>query len=227
MGESARKIYHLKEDVAEAADKAEKGEVAAEPETYADVLKRQIDPRLDRLFNKNVRCPYCKAKILKYTTTCARCGIHKQQLIDASNKSAKEMKKQKSGGKIFMTRNRPDDISFTKMALLLLVGLFGAHNFYVGRKMRGFLMLAFLAIGMIFVFIFPISAQAADGTMGMHPTRKSFEQAMGGMPFPTDFLIAAAVIMWAFDAIAIIFGFYKYPIRLGEKEVKPIDKEKK
>jgi hypothetical protein len=165
-----------------------------------------IDPRLDHLYNRNVRCPYCHAKILKYTTTCPRCGVHKKQIFDASNARAKQMQKEKTGGKIFLTRRRPDDVSFTKMAFLILpLGLFGAHWFYIGRRYRAWFMLVATIIGLSGIFI-PESVR--DIFMGFY------------LPFPTDAFLLASILMWAYDTFAVVFGFFKYPIRLGEQNEK-------
>ena len=174
-----------------------------------------VDEKLDRLYNKNVRCPYCRARIHKYTTTCERCGITKKQILNASNARAKEIKKQKTGGKIVFTRNRPSDVSFTRLVLCLLLGLFGVHNFYVGRKIRGWVMLGGILIVIASFFIFPASR---DGEL--HPVNALFVD--NGMESPFFLLGAAVFVMWAYDMFSIVFGFYKYPVRLGEKTEKDI-----
>ena len=165
-----------------------------------------IDPRLDYLYNKNVRCPYCHARILKYTTTCTRCGIHKKQIFEASNVRAKEIIKAKTGEKIFMMRRRPDDVSFTRMIIMLIGGLFGAHCFYVGRRIRGWFFVICTIIGLMSVFI--VGPFVPDSVM------KIFTDV--SMPFPTDFFFAASFVCWAYDFVAVVFGFFKYPVRLGE-----------
>jgi len=86
------------------------------------------------------------------------------------------------------------------MALLLIPGIFGTYNFYVGRKIRGWIMLGGMIIGMVGFFFFSWRAAFEDW----------------GWPYPPDFGIVLAFILWAYDAFAIVFGFYKYPIRLGE-----------
>ena len=170
------------------------------------MVREKIDPELDYLYNKNVRCPYCHAKILKYTTTCRRCGIHKRQIFEASNVRAKEIMKERSGAKIFMTRRKPSDVSFTRMAMLLIVGLFGAHCFYVGRKIRAWFFVICTTLGLICVII--VGAFVPQSAIEVF-TNKS-------IPFPTDFLIVASLACWAYDIFAVVFGFFKYPIRLGE-----------
>jgi len=117
--------------------------------------------------------------------------------------------KEKSGKKIFMVRHRPNDVSFVRMCMLLIPGLWGAHCFYVGRKVRGFIMLAFMLVS-ILSFITPL--------------REPFMEMVGDLnlvgevpvPFPTDLFFLAAFFMWAYDVVAVVFGFFKYPARLGD-----------
>ncbi|MDR0462358.1 MAG: hypothetical protein LBG88_03455 [Christensenellaceae bacterium] len=174
-------------------------------------IREEIDPYLDRLYNSNVRCPYCRVKILKYTTTCPRCGIHKKQIFDASNLEAKKILKDKTGQKIFKIRRRPDDVSFTRMSMLsLLAGFSGAHCFHVGRNIRGWAIVICSILGVVSIFA-PMAWRAPFETM------KLYDQI--NMLFPTDFFFVAALGMWGYDFVSIVFGFFKYPVRLGEKAV--------
>ena len=117
------------------------------------------------------------------------------------------MQKEKTGGKIFKTRHRPDDVSFTRMIILCIFGgLFGAHSFYVGRKIRGLISIGCIIAGIIVMIIFPISTDSTKG----HPWREDIQ------PFPFDAFIVFAFVLWAVDILAIVIGRYKYPIRLGE-----------
>jgi len=200
-----RKTYDLKAD----------DEELKKP--VSPVYRVEIDPRLDMLYNRNVRCPYCRAKIHKYTTTCTRCGVTKKQISEASNKRAKEIQKEKKGGKLFKTKHRPTDVSFAKVALLcLLLGLFGAHSLYVGRKIRGFISLGCTLLSFILFIVFPIKT-GNDGKMEMHPVHTLLGE---GVPSLVALPVAVAFVLWAFDAFAVVLGFYKYPIRLGEAENK-------
>ena len=163
-----------------------------------------VDGRLDKLYNSRIRCPYCKTVIPKYDVKCANCGLTKKQITEASNIRAKEVRKTKSGEKILMTKTKPDDVSFTKMIIWLLLGIFGAHNFYVGRKIRGWIMVGFMVTFIAFCIILPINPD------NMHPWR----QAFSGSVFPTDLLGAAAFFVWVYDAFGVVFGFYKYPVKI-------------
>ena len=179
--------------------------------------QRQIvDERLDSFYVKNIRCPYCGARIEKFTGACRRCGVTKSQIANASNKKAKQIMKQKSGEKIVRTRYRPRDVTFTSMLLCLLVGFFGVHAFYSGRKIRGWIILSSFILFIIFGLIFFIGTPGQNFT-NMHPWRRQFD--MRGQPFPTDFIVLIAIGTWVVDFFGVVFGLYKYPVRLADAKV--------
>ena len=172
--------------------------------------KRKHDPALDRLIARNIRCPYCSALIAKFTTDCAQCGITKQQIARASNVEAKKIIKSRGRekGKVLLSRHRPEDLKFAKFLLLLVfLGMFGAHNFYCGRRIRGHIMLWFMVPPSIWALFW------MD-----HPWRLFFETS--GMPFPldafpTDYLVVVAIIMWLVDWFSVVISNrYKYPVRI-------------
>lgn len=173
--------------------------------------RKQLDPRLEHLYLSNMRCPYCKNLINKGELSCTRCGVHKEQIFNASNERAKEIMRKKTGEKIFMTRTRPHDVSFTKMLLFGLLGAFGVHNFIVGRKKRGWFIVIAWIVFLTFLFIFPYGTPA-NNYQDIHPIRENFKNSL----FPTDFLIAVVLIIWAVDIFGIVLGFFKYPVRLGD-----------
>ena len=204
--------------------------------------ERQVfDSRVDRLYMKKVKCPYCGARIKPMQTTCDQCGVHKMQIANASNKKAKQMMKDGEEGKVIMLKRRPDDVSISRLSMWLLLGLFGAHCFYVGRKIRGFIILGLISLCFISVIVFPMGQMGTvqDGEpevvideetgepyteepdyieemVGTHPWREACYDL--GWPMPTDFLGLGAFVIWAVDCFAIVFGWFKYPVRLGSKE---------
>jgi hypothetical protein len=119
--------------------------------------------------------------------------------------------KEKSGKKIFLTRRRPNDVSYTRMLLYSLIGFTGLHCFHVGRRVRGWFMVCCSVIGFLTLFV-------------PKAWRDYFMQykLFGDVPtgFPTDYVFLLGVIIWAFDVLAIAVGIFKYPIRLGEGNVK-------
>lgn len=185
------------------------------------VLEQTYDRQLDKLYTSTVRCPYCKNKIQKLQTVCSRCGLHKIQIAYASNKRAKAMMKNDEAGKIIKMRRRPNDVPMWQLACRLIIGIFGVHNFYTGRRIRGWIMLGCMILFIIeATFIFPPGkAVPVDGGgiewVGMHPWRSNNVFLMGTL-LPFDFLGVIPMILWLSDSLGIIFGWYKYPVRLGE-----------
>ena len=187
--------------------------------------QRQVyDPKLDRLFMKTVKCPYCRFKIRSMQSTCEQCGLSKIQIARASNKKAKQMMKEGDKGKIVMVNRRPDDLKVSSFIMSLVTGIFGSHCFYVGRKKRGFIMLGLLVAYVVFsIIVFPMGTwEAGSGFVGMHPWR---EAAMQFGAFPTDFFGLAVFMMWFFDIVRVAFGWFKYPVRLGEHPNKKKEEE--
>lgn len=166
-------------------------------------LEQQYCPRLDRLYTSAVKCPYCKNKIQKLQTTCSKCGLNKIQIAYASNKKAKQMMKAGERGKIVMMRRKPTDVKMWQMAWRLIFGIFGVHNFYVGRKIRGWVMLGFMVA-------FIVTAIGVPLALGIEI------QELGEAAQPIAFLSTPPLVMWIADAFGIVFGWYKYPVRLGE-----------
>lgn len=168
----------------------------------------EVDNYLDYLHNKNIHCPYCRGKIRKFTTVCPRCGVTKRQIYDASNLRAQQIMREKTGEKIFLSRRKPNDVSFTAMSWRLVFGLFGTHRFYVGRRISGWFMLTCALVSLVCFAFVPNSWRDYFNSIilfGEH-----------GLFFPTDFMLVIAFAMWAYDTIAVVMNFFAYPIRLGE-----------
>jgi len=171
------------------------------------VLEQKYDPRLDKLYTSNVKCPYCKKRIPKLQTTCDQCGLNKIQIAYASNARAKQMMKSGERGKIVMMRRRPSDLILSSLCLRLVLGIFGWHNFYTGRKIRGWIMLGcMLAFILWFILQNNIPAMAEHPLWGMD----------SGEASPLIFLSTISLVLWISDIFGIMFGWYKYPVRLGE-----------
>ncbi|MCL2755769.1 MAG: TM2 domain-containing protein [Firmicutes bacterium] len=171
-----------------------------------------VDEKLDKLYVKNVRCPYCRALIPKFTTTCVQCGVTKEQISAASHQEAKQILEGKAQGKVIMSKRRPDDLQFGRFVIILIFfGMFGAHNFYVGRKIRGWIMLCSMLLLIASFFIFNVGT-AAENFQDMHPWRRTFR----GVWFPFDAPGIIAIIVWFFDWFAVVvFHQFKYPVRLS------------
>ncbi|MCL2586623.1 MAG: TM2 domain-containing protein [Firmicutes bacterium] len=174
-----------------------------------------VDPRLDRAYSRNIRCPYCKALIAKWTTTCVQCGITKEEIVYASHQDAKAVINKAEKGKVLWTKTIPVDLNFRKfMLLLIFLGVFGAHNFYVGRKVRGWIILCSTLL-LIFSSLFFYHPNFDLGTPG-HPWREAFP---GSVIFPFDMPGIIAIVVWFVDWFAaVVFSSFKYPIRIKGKD---------
>lgn len=171
-------------------------------------MEEQKYDKLDILYNSSVRCPYCHMRIRKYTNTCPRCGIQKQQVFYASNQKAQLAMKNHTGEKVFLTMRRPNDVSFTGMILCLVFGgWFGLHCFRVGRWIRGTSIAILFAGGVI---VSSILVKVNPDLIHNSPTSKF----LGMFPTLWCFVIGASLILY--DVAAIVFAFFKYPVRLGE-----------
>jgi len=145
--------------------------------------------------------------------------VTKEQIFESSNKRAKEIMKSRTGEKIIKTSRRPNDVKFLTMCLLLIPGIFGVHNFYVGRKVRAWLMLSIFIVGLALALYFTPGTMA-NSFEDIHVARQFFLDHSPIPIFPTEMLIIAAILMWICDIVAIILGWYKYPVRLGESAKK-------
>jgi len=184
-----------------------------------EVLDQQYNRRLDKLYTSAVRCPYCKKRIQKLQTVCSQCGLHKVQIAYASNKRARDIIKNREVGKVVKMRRRPTDVNMKHVAFLLFIGVFGAHNFYTGRRIRGWIMFGCITLFIVQALIFPFGRpiELEEGVIsyvGMHPWREASIE--WGAPFPLDFFGLVAMLLWFSDILGIIIGWYKYPVRLGE-----------
>jgi len=173
--------------------------------------------KLQYFYSRNIKCPYCKNWIRKFVAKCDRCGVTKEQIADASNQEAKQIKKGKRQGKIVYTRRRPDDVSLPKLLLLtIFLGVFGAHCFYVGRRLRGWLMLGSFLLLIAAFIIFP----TGTGDVPMHAWREPFQAARYFRWFPLDAPGFIVVMIWLVDWVAILIDRFKFPVRLADSKHK-------
>ena len=190
--------------------------------------RKAPNDKLERLYSKNVRCPYCRMMIPKYVVICEQCGVTKEQIAQASNRDAKEIIKGRGTGKVVMTKTRPDDIDFVKLILItMFFGMFGGHCFYVGRRIRGMIMLGSMLLFILSAIIFPMGTPA-NMMQDMSPTRRIFVDA--GFWFPMDVPGLLVLALWFADWFAIVvFNSFRYPVRLAniEKNTKKQKKRKR
>lgn len=149
-----------------------------------------------------MRCPKCYGRINKLSNVCTKCGFKANNLSKASNKKAKELKRQGDGDLCIETEVLPSDVSKRKLLLLsIFLGLFGAHYFYVGKMFRGLINLVFT----IFMLTFSILV-----TIGIR----------GGVLEYIEFFVAFGFVIVLICAIADIFNIirnkFKVPVYIEE-----------
>lgn len=83
-------------------------------------------------------CPKCYAKIAKGKNRCDSCGFNLNELKDASNKQAKMALKTVYRDDVVYTSQLPADVSKKRLLLFVIfLGIFGVHQFYVGKILSG------------------------------------------------------------------------------------------
>jgi len=153
-------------------------------------------------------------------------------MLKASNVEAKEILVGRKQGIVTWTKRRPNDVRTVKFLLhLMLLGIFGAHNFVIGRKRRGWIILTFMLIYIASIFIFPPRYDLAGeaGVSWRFAWRNEF--ASWGWIWPLDVFGLIALGVWFVDWFAIVvFQNYKYPVHIPppvKEEEKPKEPEKR
>lgn len=165
------------------------------------------DDRLDALYMREMRCPYCQTKIMRGTAKCKNCGLTKEQIYYAKLKTP-----YKPSNRTLMSKVRPAELPLWKMVLGSVFGVFGVHNYIAKRYVRGAIMLL-LTIGYIVsLILFP----PAFGDGQPNQIRYAFESKT--YLFPGDMLGIVVLGMWVWDFFAILFRQYKYPVQIEISE---------
>ena len=168
-----------------------------------DVFKQRVkaDERLDALFMREMRCPYCRTRMPKGTSKCKNCGLTKEQIY-----YAKLTAPFKSGQNVLMSKVRPAELPFWKMGLSSIFGFFGIHCFVAKRYLRGAVILLLMVAYIVSLFIFP----PTFGDEAPNAFRYMFESKT--YLFPGDLMGIVALGMWIWDFFAIFFNQFKYPV---------------
>ena len=161
----------------------------------------QSDERLDQLFMKEMRCPYCQTKMPKGTSKCKNCALTKEQIYHA-----KLVNPYQSSNNALMSKVRPASVSYGKMVTGSVFGFLGIHCFMAKRYVRGVVMLLLTVLFFVSLIAFPIATEISDA----HFWRTAFENK--GMMFPGDLLGIFVLGLWVWDFFAVIFGQFKYPV---------------
>ena len=115
-------------------------------------------------------------------------------------------------GEIVLTNNLPSDVSRVKLVLFsLFLGMFGAHNFYVGRYFKAILQ---CVLGVAFLGIAIAVGVLVDGAI-IPTTFFGIQTNMTDMLFFVGLLVGMyPVVSWLFDAFAVAIKKYEVPIAL-------------
>lgn len=144
---------------------------------------------------KAKKCARCGTKNNYNQSRCTSCGLIFSRVENGSNKIAKELIHAGKRDETVMARMFPKDVKKKKFLLLCgFLGIFGAHNFYVGRYKKavfqlvcGLLAVICVAIGSIIPF---------------------YENLMSFISVPIGF----DTLFWAWDFIDGCFNRYKIPV---------------
>ena len=156
------------------------------------------------------RCPRCGEKTFINARACDGCKLVFARMEFASNKQAKREIKAGNKEAVIKTNQYPKDYNKWKMLLICFVGgLFGAHNIYVGRYLKGFFSLCALLVLCGLILAVPSSTLATLFTNWMF------------IPY------GIIVIWWLSDMILIALGKYKIPVALETSGKVVVENEQK
>lgn len=151
-----------------------------------------------------MRCPVCGYKI-KYGNMCPYCKIDADQIKNASNKTAIKHIKEKNKKDVVLSSVMPKDINYTRLLLMtILLGIWGGHNFYIGRYKRGF----------FFLFSFFVAFIAFTVYSTWYDGNKYVEAIM--MVFVA--VETVAMFLWLSDIFKVVSKSLPIPVVLAEKQ---------
>ena len=147
------------------------------------------------------RCPRCETKNDYSAYSCSECGLIFSRVENGSNKLAKEYILAGEKEYVVKAKQFPKDVS--KRTFLLycgFLGLFGAHNFYVGRYKKAVYM---LICGLV-AFVLTVIGSVIP----------NLDTIMSFISIPVGF----DAIFWIFDFTEGCFNIYKIPVAVDFKE---------
>ena len=161
-------------------------------------------------------CPKCYANCKKEQVRCYHCGFDLTLLDGATNKGAKEARKSIYKDDIMKFKGIPPDVKKKKLVLLsIFLGIFGAHNFYVGKLWQGLFMCISTTVTLVLSTLVSMF-----GIVDMYNTLYIAFQ------FWLIFQ-GATVLMWVFDIILIFLERWKIPVYRKEFSINATSQSKK
>lgn len=140
-------------------------------------------------------CPRCNSKNSLNAYKCDCCGLIFERLNDATNSAGKKMIISGHKNKVVYVKKVPKDIKKWKLILITIFGgMFGAHCFYVGRYLRGVIML----LAGVYAFIASILAVSS-----MLPT---------SIYTLSTLIVGILVIVYLLDIVNVCISKFKIPV---------------
>ncbi len=143
-----------------------------------------------------MRCPNCDGKIKDGKYVCEICGTKVADIENASYEKAVEILNKGNlyeKEKIFYSHKIPKEISRKKLLLFtIFLGLFGAHDLYVGKKKLGIAkMVCFIVAEIIGIL--------------------TIENILVGFGTISGLILLFPFATWIFDVFKVIFKKYPFP----------------
>lgn len=156
-----------------------------------------------------MKCPRCGEENFKTQKKCSDCGLVFDRLNYVSNRAGKIAVVRREKENILRVTKWPKDAKKSKALLLCgFLGLVGAHNFYLGRYVKGFFSLIVTLVACVCIMLENVIDYA------------SFYESFFFLPTGIMFL------MWWVDFILIASNKYKIPVALDYEYPEENKKEK-
>ncbi len=153
-----------------------------------------------------MRCPICGCK-MPQKTMCIYCKITGEQVENASNIKAKQAIKNKQRAIVHYSSVMPKDVNRTKLIVLtVLLGFFGAGNYYVGKYLKG----AFCTTSWILYVPFGVTHYVVNQKL---PAIELISQIFA-------LFVMVTLLLWVADMINLVIKSYKVPVVIPESKTK-------
>lgn len=166
--------------------------------------------------NKNTdvkKCPRCHSKLYSNAEKCIYCGLLFSRIQNLSNKQAKKEIRNRNHSRVLNIKTRPEDVSKKKLILLtIFTGIFGGHNFYVGKYKKAWFS---LISTVFFIITFTIYLVSLNNGIILEDFRYYIVESFG-------LFTAISCIMLMFDIISLITKTFTYPAAIPEDELSNI-----
>ncbi len=144
-----------------------------------------------------IKCPRCGEECFKTQKKCLECGLIFERLNHVTNRAGKIAVVRREKENILKVTKWPQDVKKSKALLLCgFLGMVGAHNFYLGRYLKGFFSLIVTLVACVCIML---------------------ENVIDYSAFYSNFFFLPTGIMffmWWIDFILIGINKYKIPVAL-------------